>query len=216
MAPKRPPVLISVLAPRLLKWMSKSNAAIYRATDGRVGGHELGLPLCLLTTTGRKSGLSRTSPLIFMADGARVVLVASQGGLPTHPMWFLNLCANPEVHVQIRAQTHTMRARVADDAERAQLWPRLIAHNPRWARYQSRTDRVIPVVVCEPAWRAAGSSLTARRKAPSRHAGKASRPAIAVSPSTEIVQGGHRGIDVNLSGIAGVKTEADCFRRRRD
>jgi F420H(2)-dependent quinone reductase len=55
-----------------------------------------------------------------------VVLVASQGGLPTHPMWFLNLCANPEVHVQIRAQTHTMRARVADDAERAQLWPRLI------------------------------------------------------------------------------------------
>ena len=58
-----------------------------------------------------------------MADGARVVLVASQGGLPTHPMWFLNLRANPEVHIQIRAQTHTMRARVADDAERAQLWP---------------------------------------------------------------------------------------------
>jgi F420H(2)-dependent quinone reductase len=71
--------------------MSKSNVAIYRATNGRVGGHELGLPLCLLTTTGRKSGLSRTSPLIFMTDGARVVLVASQGGLPTHPMWFLNL-----------------------------------------------------------------------------------------------------------------------------
>jgi F420H(2)-dependent quinone reductase len=95
MAPKRPPLVISVLAPRLLKWLSKSNVAIYRATDGRVGGHELGLPLCLLTTTGRKSGLSRTSPLIFMADGARVVLVASQGGLPTHLMWFLNLCANP-------------------------------------------------------------------------------------------------------------------------
>jgi deazaflavin-dependent oxidoreductase (nitroreductase family) len=129
--------------------MSKSNVAIYRATDGRLGGHELGLPLCLLTTTGRKSGLSRTSPLIFMADGARVILVASQG-LPTHPMWFLNLRANPEVHVQIRAQTHTMRARVADDALRAQLWPRLIAMNPRWARYQSWTDRVIPVVVCEP------------------------------------------------------------------
>lgn len=147
---KRPPVVISVLAPRLLKWMSKTNVAIYRATDGRFGGHELGLPLCLLTTTGRKSGLSRTSPLIFMTDGARVLLVASQGGLPTHPMWFLNLRANPEVQVQIRAQTHTMRARVADDTERAALWPRLIAHNPRWARYQSWTDRVIPVVVCEP------------------------------------------------------------------
>ena len=135
---------------RLLKWMSKSNVAIYRATDGRVGGHKLGLPLYLLSTTGRKGGLSRTTPLIFVADGARVVLVASQGGLPTHPMWFLNLCANSEVHVQIRAETHTMCARVADDAERTQLWPRLIAHNPRWARYQSWTDRLIPVVVCEP------------------------------------------------------------------
>lgn len=151
MAYKRPPFFISVLAPRLLKWISKANVAIYRATDGRVGGHELGLPLCLLTTIGRKSGLSRTTPLIFMKDAARVVLVASQGGLPRHPMWFLNLRANPEVQLQIRAQTHTMRARVADDAERAQLWPRLTAHNPRWARYQSWTDRVIPVVICEPA-----------------------------------------------------------------
>lgn len=147
---KRPPVLISVVAPRLLKWISKANTAIYRATDGRVAGHELGLPLCLLTTTGRKSGLSRTTPLIFMADGARLVLVASQGGLPTHPMWFLNLRANPDVRVQIRAQTRGMRARVADETERRQLWPRLSAHNPRWARYQSWTDRVIPVVICEP------------------------------------------------------------------
>lgn len=150
-APKRLPVLISLLAPRLLKGISKANVAIYRATDGRLAGHELGLPLCLLTTTGRKSGLSRTTPLIFMADGARLVLVASQGGLPTHPMWFLNLRANPDVRVQIRAQTRSMHARVADDAERTQLWPRLVAHNPRWARYQSWTDRVIPVVVCEPA-----------------------------------------------------------------
>lgn len=147
---KRPPVLISVLAPRLLKWVSKANVAIYRGTDGRLAGHELGLALCLLTTTGRKSGLSRTTPLIFMADDARLVLVASQGGLPTHPMWFLNLRANPDVRVQIRAQTRSMRARVADETERTQLWPRLTAHNPRWARYQSWTDRVIPVVICEP------------------------------------------------------------------
>jgi len=150
-APKRPPFLISALAPRLLKRVSKANVAIYRATDGRVAGHELGLPLCLLTTTGRKSGLSRTTPLIFMADGARLVLVASQGGLPTHPMWFLNLRANRDVRVQIRAQTRDMHARVADETERAELWPRLVAHNPRWGRYQSWTDRVIPVVICEPA-----------------------------------------------------------------
>jgi F420H(2)-dependent quinone reductase len=150
-SPKRPPVLFSLLAPRLVKWYSKSNVAIYRATGGRVGGRELGLPLCLLTTTGRKSGLPRTSALAFMPDGDRIVLVAAQGGLPTHPHWLLNLCANPEVHVQIRSEIRTMGARVVDDAERAQLWPRLVAMNPRWARFQSWTDRVIPVVVCEPA-----------------------------------------------------------------
>ena len=148
---KRPPVLFSLLAPRLVKWYSKSNVAIYRATRGRLGGRELGLPVCLLTTTGRKSGLPRTSALVYMSDGARVVLVAAQGGLPTHPLWLLNLRANPEVHVQIRSQIHAMRARIVDDAERAQLWPRLVLLNPRWARFQSWTDRVIPVVVCEPA-----------------------------------------------------------------
>lgn len=148
---KRPPILISVLASLLLKRISQANVAIYRATNGRLAGHELGLPLCLLTTTGRKSGLPRTTPLIFMTDGPRLVLVASQGGLPTHPMWFLNLRANPDVRIQIRAHTHSMHARVADETERTQLWPRLTAHNPRWARYQSWTDRVIPVVICEPA-----------------------------------------------------------------
>lgn len=148
---KRPPVLFSLLAPRLVKWYSKSNVAIYRVTGGRVGGRELGLPVCLLTTTGRKSGLPRTSALVYMRDGARVVLVAAQGGLPTNPLWLLNLRANPEVRVQIQSEIHTMCARIVDDAERAQLWPQLVALNPRWARFQSWTDRVIPVVVCEPA-----------------------------------------------------------------
>lgn len=109
------------------------------------------MPVCLLTTTGRKSGLPRTSALVYMRDGARVVLVAAQGGLPTRPLWLLNLRANPEVRVQIRSEIHTMCARIVDDAERAQLWPQLVALNPRWARFQSWTDRVIPVVVCEPA-----------------------------------------------------------------
>lgn len=150
-SPKRPPVLFSLLAPRLMKWYSKVNVAIYRATGGRIGGRELGLPVCLLTTTGRKSGLPRTRALVYLADGDRVVLVAAQGGLPTQPQWVHNLLANPEVQVQIGSQIRSMRARVADDAERAQLWPRLVALNPRWAKFQSWTDRVIPVVVCEPA-----------------------------------------------------------------
>lgn len=151
MPTRRPPRLFALLAPRLVKWYSKSNVAIYRATGGRIGGRELGKPVCLLTTTGRKSGLARTSALVYLADGARVVLVAAQGGLPTHPLWLLNLRTNPQVQVQIGARTQAMRAREADAAERAVLWPRATAMNPRWATFQSWTDRVIPVVVCEPA-----------------------------------------------------------------
>ncbi|GJF09118.1 hypothetical protein NGTWS1803_13810 [Mycolicibacterium cyprinidarum] len=154
MSSKRPPLVFSLLAPRLVKWYSKVNVAIYRATDGRVGGRELGLPVCLLTTTGRKSALPRTSALVFMSDGERVVLVAAQGGLPNHPLWLLNLRADPEVQIQIGDNVRTMHARIVDDAERTHLWPRLIAMNPRWAKFQSWTDRVIPVVVCEPAPRA--------------------------------------------------------------
>ena len=151
MSARRPPLLFSLLAPRLVKAYSRANVALYRATGGRVGGRELGKPVCLLTTTGRKSGLARTSALVYLADGPRVVLVAAQGGLPNHPLWLLNLRANPEVRVQIGAQLRPMRAREADDAERAALWPRLTALNPRWATFQSWTDRVIPVVVCDPA-----------------------------------------------------------------
>lgn len=140
-----------MLAPRLVKWYSRVNVAIYRATGGRVGGCELGKPVCLLTTVGRKSGLARTSALVYLSDDARVVLVAAQGGLPKNPLWLLNLRANPEVRVQIGTQIRHMRAVEADATERAQLWLRLTAMNPRWATFQSWTDRVIPVVICEPA-----------------------------------------------------------------
>jgi deazaflavin-dependent oxidoreductase (nitroreductase family) len=85
-----------------------------------------------------------------MADGIGVVVVASEGRVPTHPMWFLNLRANPDVHVQIRAQTTPCALALPTRRERAQLWPRFIAHNPRWAKHQPWTDRVIPLVVCEP------------------------------------------------------------------
>jgi deazaflavin-dependent oxidoreductase (nitroreductase family) len=150
MSSRRPPLLFSLLAPRLMKWYSKSNAAVYRATGGRLWGRELGLPVCLVTTIGRRSRLPRTNTLVYLRDGARIVVVAAQGGLSTHPQWLLNLRVNPEVRVQIRADIRTMHARIADDVERAQLWPRLIALNPRWARFQGWTQRQIPVVVCDP------------------------------------------------------------------
>jgi len=129
---------------------------LYRATGGRLGGKwrvgsafPWGIPVCLLTTTGRKSGQPRISPLLFLEDGDRVVLVASQGGLPKNPMWYLNIRADPDVTIQIKSRIRKMRARVATDEERAELWPRLVAMYADFDNYQSWTERQIPVVICE-------------------------------------------------------------------
>jgi F420H(2)-dependent quinone reductase len=153
----RPSQLDSPLVPRLMKVMSRLNIWLYRSTGGRIGGtwrvgsaFRRGVPICLLTTKGRKSGQLRTTPLLYMADGDRIVLVASQGGLPRHPSWYFNLVADPAVTIQIKRQVHTMRARVADDEERDDLWPRLVQLYEDFASYQSWTDRRIPVVICEP------------------------------------------------------------------
>ncbi|GAA4490105.1 nitroreductase family deazaflavin-dependent oxidoreductase [Rhodococcus olei] len=152
---KRPPLLDTKLTRVVIKWMSKSNVVAYRATGGRIGGKwrvgsaaKNGLPICLLTTTGRKSGEPRVSPLLFLEDGDRVVLVASQGGQPKNPLWYLNLTSDPNVTIQIRSRTRKLVAHVADDEERAQLWPKLVAMYPEFDDYQSWTDRKIPVVVC--------------------------------------------------------------------
>lgn len=152
----RPSGLDSRYTADIIKWMSRINVRLYRATGGRLGGKwrvgsafPWGIPVCLLTTTGRKSGQPRTSPLLFLEDGDRVVLVASQGGLPKNPMWYLNIRANPEVTVQIRSNVRTMQARVASDEERAALWPRLVDLYADFDNYQAWTDRQIPVVICE-------------------------------------------------------------------
>jgi deazaflavin-dependent oxidoreductase (nitroreductase family) len=108
------------------------------------------VPVCLLTTTGRKTGQPRTVPLCYLRDGADIVLVASQGGLPTNPQWFYNVKANPAVQIEIRKQRADYRARVAEPAERATLWPKLVDMYADYDSYQSWTDREIPVVICEP------------------------------------------------------------------
>ncbi|MBC2642252.1 nitroreductase family deazaflavin-dependent oxidoreductase [Rhodococcus wratislaviensis] len=137
--------------------MSKINVVLYRRTGGRLGStwrvgsaFPRGLPVCLLTTTGRKSGEPRISPLLFLEDGDRIILVASQGGLPKHPMWYLNLRANPDVTVQVKSRVRPMTAHVADPGERADLWPRLVDMYADFDNYQAWTDRTIPVVVCTP------------------------------------------------------------------
>lgn len=153
-----PKGLDSPIVPKIFKVMSRLNIAAYRATGGRVGGtwrvgsaFRKGVPICLLTTKGRKTGRPRTQPLLYMPDGDRVVIVASQGGLPKDPLWYLNLCADPHVTVQVRRDVRRMRARTASQDERAALWPRLVAVYADFDKYQSWTDREIPVVICEPA-----------------------------------------------------------------
>lgn len=157
MVKQRPAGLDSPLVPKLIKSMSTANVWLYQRTGGRLGGKwrigsafPKGIPVCLLTTIGRKTGLARTIPLVYLSDGPNVVLVASQGGLPRHPLWYRNLSAEPDVEVQIRSTVHRMRARTASEAEREHLWPRLVALYADFASYEAWTDRTIPVVICEP------------------------------------------------------------------
>lgn len=143
---------------KIIKVMSTLHTRLYRATGGRIGKNwrigsavRNGVPICLLTTVGRKSGQPRTAPLCYMADGDRIILVASQGGTPTNPQWYYNLLANPAVEIRIGRRSQQMRARRADAAERARLWPKLVDVYADYASYQSWTEREIPVVICEPA-----------------------------------------------------------------
>jgi deazaflavin-dependent oxidoreductase (nitroreductase family) len=143
---------------KIIKTMSKVNVAVYRWTGGFLGSKwrvgsafPWGIPVLLLTTTGRKSGQPRTAPLIFIEDGENVIIVASQGGLPKDPLWYKNLQATPECEVQIKRRKRKMLARTTSSEERDRLWPKLVAHYPDFASYATWTDRVIPVVILEPA-----------------------------------------------------------------
>lgn len=135
----------------MLKVMSPLNTAVYRMSGGRLGGRfSRRAPICLLTTKGRRSGQSRTVPLLYLTEGENVVVVASKGGLDHHPAWYLNLLDNPRVSVQIGRTTTEMTARTATPEEKSVLWPRLVAMYKSYDSYQARTERDIPVVICAP------------------------------------------------------------------
>ncbi|SNR41368.1 deazaflavin-dependent oxidoreductase, nitroreductase family [Haloechinothrix alba] len=122
----------------------------YEETDGEVGHIWLkDTPVLILTTTGRKSGATRKSALIYQEYGDSYVVVASKGGADTHPDWYLNLRENPRVEVQVGAETFAAEARTADAEERAELWPRMAGVWPDYDKYQASTDREIPVVVLD-------------------------------------------------------------------
>ena len=134
-----------------VKLMSRINIWLFRASGGRLGNRFFGgAPVLLLTSIGRRSGRPRTAPLIYLEDGDNVVLVASKGGMSQHPVWYLNLVAHPDVEVQIGSEVRKLRARTASDEEKTKLWPRLNAVYAHYDDYQARTDRNIPVVICEP------------------------------------------------------------------
>lgn len=121
----------------------------YRETDGERGYEWRGTQCLLLTTVGRKSGEPRTMPLIFAPDEDRQVIVASKGGAPEHPAWYLNLRDQPEVEVQVKGDVFKARARDAEGEERARLWKTMVGEWPDYDDYQSKTDREIPVVILE-------------------------------------------------------------------
>ncbi|BBU20813.1 nitroreductase family deazaflavin-dependent oxidoreductase [Mycobacterium xenopi] len=152
MPSKSPPrFLNSPFTDFVIKWMSRVNTFLYRRGGGEgLGGTFQKRPVALLTTTGRKTGQPRVSPLLYLRDGDRVILVASRGGSAKNPMWYLNLKANPQVQVQIKKEVLNLTARDATEEERAMYWPQLVAMYPSYQDYQAWTDRTIPIVVCEP------------------------------------------------------------------
>jgi len=139
------------IAGPIMRVMSAVTTWAYRASKGKVGGKFLrGAPVCLLTMTGRKSGRRLTLPLIYTPHGDDVLLVASKGGMERHPLWYLNLVAEPEIEIQVGSTTRKMLSRQASDEEKKELWPRLCEVYPDFDDYQRRTERNIPVMICSP------------------------------------------------------------------
>ena len=155
---ERPPGLDSPVTSKLIKYGSKAQVRVFRLTNGRIGstwrvgaGFRKPVPVLLLEHLGRKSGKVFTAPLLYLENGADLVIVASQGGLPKNPQWYANLVAHPETFVHLpKEKGRRVRARVATDEERAELWPRLVELYADFAKYAAWADRKIPVVVLEP------------------------------------------------------------------
>ena len=132
-----------------LRVMGGLHNALYRLTGGKVGGRMGKAPVLLLSVTGRKSGKRRTTPLLYGRDGDNFVVIASMGGAPKHPAWYLNL-QGQEAEIQVGRAKLRVRAREAEGEERARLWAHMVSLYPAYDSYQKKTSRRIPVVVLEP------------------------------------------------------------------
>ncbi len=135
---------------RLQGLVTKLHILVYRLSRGRFGATLLGMPMLLLTTWGRRTGRLRTAPLLYLPVDNLLILVASNGGARQHPTWWFNLQAKPHALVQIGPARGRVRARAATPEEHSRFWPLLLQLYPPYARYQERTDRLIPLVVLHP------------------------------------------------------------------
>ena len=141
--------MLELVRDTLAKGITFFHETLYRVSGGAVGGSIARMPVLLLTTTGRKSGEPRTTPLTYFTDGDDVVVIASYGGAPRHPAWYHNLTAHPEVEITTGRTTERRTARTATAEEKARLWPVITDTYKGYAGYQKRTDRDIPVVILE-------------------------------------------------------------------
>jgi len=135
----------------LLRRLTGAHVWLYRTSGGRLGHKPPGIPqMLLLDHVGARSGVRRTSPLVYARDGEDYVLVASKGGYPRHPAWFHDLRAHPDTTIQVGRRRLAVHAHVASDEERARLWPRAVAVYQGFDGYQRRAGRTIPMVVLSP------------------------------------------------------------------
>ena len=132
-----------------IKRWSRFHRVLFRSTGGRVGKRLVDNDMLLLTTKGRKTGKSRTVPLLYLTDNDRFVVIASYGGRDNYPEWYLNLVAEPKVDVALPGRKAAFVARTADPEERSEWWPRIVNAYDGYAVYQARTEREIPVVFLE-------------------------------------------------------------------
>ena len=138
------------IPPSLRKMALAMYRFCYRLTGGAIGGGSARMPILLLTTTGRKTGRPRTTPLLYVTDGENIVVVASNAGRPRHPLWWLNLTKNPEAEVQVRNDKRRMKAQEASGEERERLWRLVVEMHPGYEDFQKIANRQIPVVILRP------------------------------------------------------------------
>jgi deazaflavin-dependent oxidoreductase (nitroreductase family) len=135
----------------VLTLFSRLHVVLYRASGGRIAGRfRKTAPVLLLTTTGRKSGKRRTTPLLYVEEAGRYVVVASVGGAPKHPAWYLNMSADPAATIQIGGRRLAVSAETASPEERVRLWALATRMYPQYDDYQAKTAREIPVVILTP------------------------------------------------------------------